>query len=70
MMNERKNPTGGRKQKNENDLIDEEYQIKPEALNTRALTIINRVNNKLTGILIIIDSLTFFIRARFRKHNS
>ncbi len=61
MMNERKNPTGGRKQKNENDLIDEEYQIKPEALNTRALTIINRVNNKLTGILIMIDSsLTFF----------
>lgn len=47
MINERK--TGIRKQKNENDLIDEEYQIKPEALNTRALTIINRVNNKLTG---------------------
>lgn len=51
LMNDTKKiPTVGRKlQKNENDLIDEEYQIKPEALNTRALAIINRVNNKLTG---------------------
>ena len=28
---------------------DEELNIKPEALNTRALTVINRVSNKLTG---------------------
>jgi len=47
-------PTAGRKQKNENDLIDEEYQIKPEALNTRALAIINRVNNKLTGTFVFV----------------
>ena len=44
-------------QKNENDLIleedfnvnEENKPIKPEALNTRAVTVINRVSNKLTG---------------------
>jgi hypothetical protein len=42
-----------RKQKNENDLIAvEDFQIKPEALNTKALAIINRVSNKLTGLVL------------------
>ncbi|KAJ3373229.1 phosphatidylinositol kinase- protein kinase tor1 [Kappamyces sp. JEL0680] len=52
LMNERQGnvPAGRKLQKNENDLIvDEEFQLKPEALNSRALTIINRVSNKLTG---------------------
>jgi len=40
-----------RMQRNENDLISNEDDPinKPEALNTRALTVINRVSNKLTG---------------------
>ncbi|KAI8892612.1 FAT domain-containing protein, partial [Globomyces pollinis-pini] len=45
-------PLSGRKlQRNENDLIsaEDEYHVKPEGLNTRALTVINRVSNKLTG---------------------
>ncbi|KAI9000239.1 armadillo-type protein [Gaertneriomyces semiglobifer] len=44
-------PASRKLQKNENDLIgDEEDHVgKPEALNTRALTVINRVSNKLTG---------------------
>ncbi|KNC98625.1 uncharacterized protein SPPG_06307 [Spizellomyces punctatus DAOM BR117] len=44
-------PASRKLQRNENDLIaNEEDQIgKPEALNTRALTVINRVSNKLTG---------------------
>lgn len=39
-------------QKNEDELIpkDEEAMNKPEALNSKALTVINRVQNKLTGI--------------------
>jgi serine/threonine-protein kinase mTOR len=58
LLNERKgNPAARKFQKNENELIpgnfelttDDEYQIKPEALNTKALAIINRVQNKLTG---------------------
>lgn len=47
------NRTGMRKaQKNENDLLhlEEELQLnKPEILNARAVTVIHRVNNKLTG---------------------
>lgn len=51
--------TLGRKlQKNENDLIpvvDEEADMnKPEGLNARALTVISRVSNKLTGIFNLI----------------
>jgi serine/threonine-protein kinase mTOR len=47
--------TLGRKlQKNENDLIpagdEEALANKPEGLNARALTVISRVSNKLTGI--------------------
>jgi FKBP12-rapamycin complex-associated protein len=51
LLHESKNVPAGRKlQRNENELIpEEEYQAKPEALNTRALAIINRINNKLTG---------------------
>lgn len=37
--------------KSEKDLMEDEQ--KPEALNARALAVINRVNNKLTGILLI-----------------
>ncbi|KAJ3290058.1 phosphatidylinositol kinase- protein kinase tor1 [Borealophlyctis nickersoniae] len=44
-------PASRKLQRNENDLIvtDEEHVNKPEALNTRALSVINRVSNKLTG---------------------
>lgn len=52
-----RNPTIKRMQKNENTLIEgkaffkleNEDVDKPEALNPRALTVINRVSNKLTG---------------------
>ncbi|KAJ3037894.1 phosphatidylinositol kinase- protein kinase tor1 [Rhizophlyctis rosea] len=44
-------PASRKLQRNENDLIgtEEEHVGKPEALNTRALSVINRVSNKLTG---------------------
>ncbi|KAI9091315.1 armadillo-type protein [Phlyctochytrium arcticum] len=44
-------PASRKLQRNENDLIaNEDDQVgKPEALNTRALSVINRVSNKLTG---------------------
>jgi len=44
-------PASRKLQKNENDLIQvEEGEVnKPEALNARALSVISRVSNKLTG---------------------
>ncbi|KAI8813143.1 armadillo-type protein [Cladochytrium replicatum] len=44
-------PASRKLQKNENDLIgaDDDQGNRPEALNTRALSVINRVQNKLTG---------------------
>ncbi len=53
LMNEKQSsmPTGRKLLRNENELItgEEDVQLKPEVLNTRALAIINRISNKLTG---------------------
>lgn len=46
--------------KSDKELVDDEP--KPEALNARALAVINRVSNKLTGSL---DVLIFNLRPRF-----
>ncbi|KAJ3215347.1 phosphatidylinositol kinase- protein kinase tor1 [Dinochytrium kinnereticum] len=44
-------PASRKQRTNENELItgDEDHGIKPEGLNTRALSVISRVSNKLTG---------------------
>lgn len=44
-----RNYAGNRKQRNENELINAEEIDKPEYLNPRAVSIVNRVQNKLTG---------------------
>jgi FKBP12-rapamycin complex-associated protein len=53
LINEKQSsmPAGRKLLRNENELIsgEEDVQLKPEALNTRALAIINRISNKLTG---------------------